>query len=203
MTQPHRTCLALLISLIGAGVCPALAGEADGLPPAPSVVVCAKGAPCVQSANPGEHIATTAASDPFGDTRAAVGDAALASMRGGYSVNGLNISFGIERAVYVNGALVASTSLNVSNLQRVASGGAGIAINSSAMLGLVQTGVGNSLAAGAPSAASFAAVVQNTLDGQKIQVSTVINANVSGLSMLRNLNLQWAVRSAVIDSLRR
>ena len=43
----------------------------------------------------------------------------LDQVRGGFTTpNGLQFSFGIERAVYVNGDLVATTTLNLSNLQQ-------------------------------------------------------------------------------------
>ena len=59
---------------------------------------------------------------PFGDQQVAVSDTSLGSVRGGYSGNGLNISFGIERAVYVNGALVTTTSLNFGDLGQIIAG---------------------------------------------------------------------------------
>ena len=46
-------------------------------------------------------------------------------------------------------------------------------------------------------------MIQNTLNDQKIQNVTVINATVNSLQLLRNLNLQSSLRGAVIDSLRR
>src|SRR5207249_911983 len=115
---------------------------------------------------------------------------------------GLNISFGIERAVYVNGTLVTTTSLNVSDLGRFSAGGGTTAVDTGT-LALVQTGAGNTISSGAFSGGSIGTVVQNTLDGQKIQNVTVINATVNSLSVLRNFNLQSSLRGAVIDSLRR
>jgi hypothetical protein len=46
-------------------------------------------------------------------------------------------------------------------------------------------------------------VIQNTLNNQKIQNVTVINATVNSLEILKGINLQSSLRSAVIDSLRR
>ncbi|MBC8058799.1 MAG: hypothetical protein H7Y61_19700 [Rhizobiales bacterium] len=162
--------LALLIGLIGAGAC------------APSF------------ADAQTH------QDPFGDPRLAVDDTVLGAVRGGFSVGGLSISFGIESAVFVNGALVASTTLKAVELGRV---GATAASFDAKAITLVQSGAGNSIAAGAISASSLGTVVQNTLDGQKIENVTVINASANSLGLLRGFNLQSSLRGAVIDSLRR
>ena len=139
---------------------------------------------------------------PFGSERVAVSEASLDGVRGGFVTDNLNISFGIERAVYINGALVTTTSLNLSDLGRI-SAGRGSAALDSATVALIQNGAGNIVSTGSMSSASIGTVVQNTLDGQKIQSLTVINASVNSLGVLRGLNLQSSMRGAVIDSLRR
>src|SRR5205085_7014084 len=64
---------------------------------------------------------------PFG-TAVALDESRLDRMRGGFVTDtGLQISFGIERAVYINGSLVTTTSLNVSDLGKVAGGQAAVA----------------------------------------------------------------------------
>ena len=63
--------------------------------------------------------------------------------------------------------------------------------------------MGNSVATGSISPTSIGTVIQNTLDGQKIQNMTVINATVNSLGLLRSMNLGASLRGAVIDSLRR
>lgn len=45
----------------------------------------------------------------------------LDEMRGGFDAGGLQVSFGIERAVYVNGALVVATSINIPDIARITS----------------------------------------------------------------------------------
>ena len=139
---------------------------------------------------------------PFGGERVAISENALDRVRGGFFTEGLNISFGIERAVYINGTLVTTTSLNVSDLGRITAG-RGMTTFDSGTLALIQSGAGNIVSAGAFSSAAIGTVVQNTLDGQKIQNVTVINATVNSLGVLRGLNLQSSLRGAVIDSLRR
>jgi hypothetical protein len=152
--------------------------------------------------------------NPFGSDRVAVVESALDRVRGGFVTPGLNISFGIERAVYINGALVTTTSLNISDLGRVTS-----SVDSKNLtpgsLALIQSGAGNSVAGGAFSSVAGAVagaglnanamgtVVQNTLDGQKIQNVTVVNAAANSLGVLRDLSLQNTLRNALIDSLRR
>ena len=132
----------------------------------------------------------------------AVSDTSLGGVRGGYSGNGLNISFGIERAVYINGSLVTTTSLNFGDLGQIAAGRGATSLDAGTIQ-LIQNGVGNSVATGSISPTSIGTVIQNTLDGQNIQNMTVINATVNSLSLLRSMNLGSSLRGAVIDSLRR
>ena len=139
---------------------------------------------------------------PFGDQQVAVSDTSLGGVRGGFSGNGLNISFGIERAVYVNGALVTTTSLNFGDLGQITAGRGATSLDAGTIQ-LIQNGVGNSVATGSISPTSIGTVIQNTLDGQKIQNMTVINATVNSLGLLRSMNLGASLRGAVIDSLRR
>lgn len=139
---------------------------------------------------------------PFGDQQVAVSDTSLGSVRGGFSGNGLNISFGIERAVYVNGTLVTTTSLNFGDLGQITAGRGATSLDAGTIQ-LIQNGVGNSVSTGSISPTSIGTVIQNTLDGQKIQNMTVINATVNSLGLLRSMNLGSSLRGAVIDSLRR
>lgn len=171
-------------------------------PPLPSVAaVPLPTSTAATTASPAANAADVRRS-PFGGELVAMSEKSLDRVRGGFVADGLNISFGIERAVYVNGALVTTTSLNVSDLGRITAGRATTSFDT-ASLGLIQSGPGNSFAPGAMSSASIGTVVQNTLDGQKIQNLTVINATVNSLGFLKGLNLQSSLRGAVIDSLRR
>lgn len=139
---------------------------------------------------------------PFGDRATVVADAALDTVRGGYATDSLNISFGISRAVYVNGELMTTTSLNVSDLGKITQGRT-MTAGEAASLGVIQSGAGNVIAPTIISSTSGGAVVQNTLDGQKIQNLTVINASANSLGLLKGYNLESSLRGAVIDSLRR
>lgn len=131
----------------------------------------------------------------------------LDTMRGGFITNdGLKVSFGIERAVYINGNLVTTTTLNVSELGKMSGGAAPASTISSpaaqGTLAVIQNGAGNMTVSNA-GASAIGTVIQNNLNDQKIQTLTVINAVVNSLQVVRSMNLQQSMRNAVIDSLRR
>lgn len=140
---------------------------------------------------------------PWDGEALAMDKARLDTMRGGFTTGeGLKLSFGIERAVYINGNLVTTTSLNVSDLGAATAGRAASAtVNGS--LALVQSGSGNTFLPGTVSSTAVGTVIQNTLDHQKIQHVTVVNATVNSMQVLRAMNLQHAVRTAITDSIRR
>jgi hypothetical protein len=150
-----------------------------------------------------EPVALVASARPLGDAVPVMEASKLDRVRGGFvAPNGLQVSFGIQRAVYINGNLVTTTSLNVSSLGGVSPGTAGAPASST--LALIQSGAGNTFTPGvAGSPSSFATVIQNTLNGQKIQNLTVVDVTVNSLQMLRAINLQSSLRSAITDSLRR
>lgn len=130
-----------------------------------------------------------------------VSESRLDGVRGGFvNHEGLQVSFGIERAVYINGSLVTTTSLNVSGLGAGATAAADVAARGSL---LIQVGAGNVFTTAPLSAAMLGTVVQNTLDGQRIQSVTTVNAAVNSVQLLRSQALESSLRSAVIDSLRR
>ena len=53
------------------------------------------------------------------------------------------------------------------------------------------------------SAAALGTVIQNTLDNQKIQTITRIDAAVTAATVLRSLDLQSSMRGAISQSLQR
>jgi hypothetical protein len=79
---------------------------------------------------------------PF-EPLAAVTDARLATMRGGFTQNGLDMFFGITREVLVNGQVIATTHLVIGNLDRLAAGGLPSVQTIGNALLLVQSGAGN------------------------------------------------------------
>lgn len=141
----------------------------------------------------------------LGGELVALRSAELDEVRGGFVTDGgLKISFGIERAVYLNGTLVTTTSLNIADLARISGGQAQVTGNGFGSLGQVQSGPGNVFMPGAISTtAAGGLVIQNTLDYQKINTITRIDAVVNSTSIMRSMNLQSSMQSAIVNSLRR
>lgn len=140
----------------------------------------------------------------LGSGLVALGSDQLDGVRGGFvTPEGMKISFGIERAVYLNGTLVTTTSLNIADLSKISGGSAQITGNGAGSLGLVQSGLGNVFAPGVISSTAAGTIIQNTLDNQKINTITRIDAVVNSTGILRAINLQSSMRAAVVDSLRR
>lgn len=116
----------------------------------------------------------------------------LDDLRGGFDTSlHLTLSFGIERAVYLNGALVTTTSFNLPAMRGMgmdeAGGAAGMVTAGvpSSSIALLQNGPGNSFSAGATGAPLAGTVIQNTLNNQSIQSLTTINASANSLELLR------------------
>lgn len=121
----------------------------------------------------------------------------LDGMRGGMVLpGGMMLSFGIERLVHVNGELVASMSLHIDNIAQITPEQARDLARINEGL-VVQVGQGTSLAA--PSGAG-ALVVQNTLDGQDIRASTVLDLSVDTLGTLMQLNTSAALQEALVNA---
>jgi hypothetical protein len=111
----------------------------------------------------------------------------LDELRGTFMTdNGLKISLGIERSVFVNNELVATTFLNIPDLAALSARGAAPGQLQGSPVTLVQNGPGNAL--GQSVLQSFGSglltIVQNSLDNQLIQGRTIINTNISGVGSL-------------------
>ena len=128
----------------------------------------------------------------------AASDHQLAQQRGGFSLGqGLLVSFGVSRAVYINGQLVTATSFQVNDLTRLSPAQAALlARQIPAQAQLVQNGPGNQLAPDA-ALAPFTTYIQNTLNDQTIRSQTVIQASTNALAMVKNLNLQTTLKDAL------
>jgi len=134
----------------------------------------------------------------------AVNEQALDRLRGGFQApNGLQMSFGIERVVYINGVLTTSTRIGVEGLGAVAGAVTPPPVFNGTGLSLVQNGGGNTFLPGVLSPSAQGTVIQNTLNDQRIQTLTVINANANSLDVLRSWSLQMSIRDAVTGSVRR
>lgn len=120
----------------------------------------------------------------------------LQQLRGGFDLpSGLVVAFGIERAAYVNGALVANTRLNVPDLTNMTPGQAQQLQHMTRPL-VIQTGPGNRFDVAA--ALGAGTVIQNTLDGQHVRTLTTIDVEVGSLGLFQDLNSLSTLHNALI-----
>ncbi|MFC4762571.1 hypothetical protein [Dyella koreensis] len=128
----------------------------------------------------------------------------LDETRGGFDLgNGLVASLGIDRAVYINGALVTSTKIDIPDIAHITTAQANALASASGATTVVQNGPGNSFDPSALSHTIAATVVQNTLNNQNISTVTTMNISVNNLSMFRGLNLQQSLQSVAANPLGR
>ena len=131
----------------------------------------------------------------------AVGAGTLDEMRGGFDMPlQLRLSFGIERAVYVNGALVTTTSFNLPALGGVAPDNPSALSVASGSVSLLQNGPGNTVALSPTAAPVAATIIQNTLNNQSIQGLTTINASANSLELLRSTGFQAVIRDGLSNA---
>jgi hypothetical protein len=141
----------------------------------------------------------------FAKGSVALAEAALDGVRGGFDDgNGLRITFGIERAVYINGNLVATTNFNVADLGKVTGGQAApVGVDKSNVgLLLIQNGPGNVVQPGIAQTTA-GTVIQNTLNNQNINSVTLVNASVNSLQMFKGIDLQSMLRNVVTGTVQR
>ena len=186
----------------------------DSPPPAPS----ANASPLPESMVPEEsayHEPAAAPSpvatntfNPIGSL--ALGDDSLDDVRGGFDIVDTNLkySFGIDRAVFINGELVAHTTLNLKDLDQMAGKGE-VAVSqlaskelSTETVSVVQNGAGNTFMTQVGPAAT-GTVIQNTLNNQRIQNVTTINAAVNSAQVFKAMSVQSAIQNGIVNSLRR
>jgi hypothetical protein len=154
---------------------------------------------------PAQSVTATAASGgsdlPSGWPEIKLSDARLDEMRGGFDVApGLEVAFGIERMVFVNGELVATTTFNIPNVAQITGPQAQMLANALGTTTLVQNGPGNSFQPSAGPASAAATIVQNTLNNQDIKALTTINATVNTLGAYKALNLQSTLDRAIANT---
>lgn len=140
---------------------------------------------------------------PENRTWLAVSNRTLDQLRGGFDVApGLTVSFGVSRAVVVNGQLLASTSFQVDDMAGFTSAQARLAgLWPGLTPQVVQNGPGNTIAPGA-AGIPLGIYVQNTLNQQTIHSETMIQATSSGLSMVKSLNLQATLNESINNAIR-
>ena len=180
--------------------------------PAPVVTVTAtisgEDNPVAKNSSPPAAVVERQQHYPFDQQLVALDMDSLDEIRGGFELqgSGLKFSIGIERAVFINGNLVASTVLVPKDLQQ-ATGGGSVAsaqpVGATGSLGIIQTGTGNNVSTQQISPNLAGTVIQNTLNDQKIQSVTTINASVNSLQTLRTMSVHNTIQTGIIGSLRR
>jgi len=131
----------------------------------------------------------------------ALSEERLDAMRGGFDLpNGLKVSFGLSRVAFVNGNMVATTTLNIPDVSQITAQQAQ-ALATANMGALIQVGSGNAVQAGAlpPLAGSL---IQNTLNNQHIQALTTIDTSVNTLSLFKTMNLMSTINDALTSAVR-
>lgn len=142
----------------------------------------------------------SSAAGPF-DQAQAITDARLDTLRGGFDAGGgVMVSFGIQRAVEVNGQLITKTNFNIPDLARITPEQAQRAGAALAASNLVRNGVSQ-----IPSAQGTGGifVIQNSLDNQVIRSTTTLNVSTTSLGMVQALNSLATLRDALVSSLPR
>ena len=133
--------------------------------------------------------------DRLGVEWVAVDPALLEDMRGGFqTANGMSLSFGIERAVFVNGEMIASTRVQIPDVGRMTSDQAQeLARFNQGQV--IQVGGGNTFE---PSTTFNGLLIQNTLNDQDIRALTTVNVGVDTLSAFQDLNMNQALQNAMV-----
>ena len=132
----------------------------------------------------------------------AVDDAALAQLRGGFDDGlGLMASIGLERLTVVNGVVVSTVNLQISDLSKVTAQQAHQLQTTLATLGLVNGVVsGTDLDKATPTPQGLQAattVIQNSLNNQAVRNTTVLNISTNSQQFVRANNLQNALQDAL------
>nr|WP_115699362.1 flagellin [Cupriavidus taiwanensis] len=181
---PRSAASAAAAMVLGAGL--AYAGTAQaGMPPQPGASDAA--APPAQAAmaarERGDSYPVAAARGSMAGWKP-VAHEKLDDMRGGFEIPGLQVSFGIERAVYINGDLVVATSINIPDVSRITADQAArlAATLGPAIVASTNAAVANALA-GNPVTAEAAAANAN---GASAAASAAAGAAAGGAAAAAN-----------------
>ncbi|UNK49956.1 hypothetical protein MNR01_02640 [Lysobacter sp. S4-A87] len=139
--------------------------------------------------------ANAAEQRPLGAEWVPVDPALLEDMRGGFqTASGMSLSFGIERAVFVNGELLSSTQVHIPDITHMTTDQAQeLARFNQGQV--IQVGEGNTVE---PSTTFNGLLIQNTRNDQDIRALTTVNVGVDTLSAFQDLNLQQALQNATV-----
>lgn len=134
----------------------------------------------------------------------AASDQTLEALRGGFDLGaGLMVSFGISRAVYINGQLITSTTFQVGDLASLTPPQAAALsqqISTQAQAQVVKNGSGNTVELGT-GAVPLATYIQNTVNNQTIRSQTIIDATSNGMGMVKGMNLQATINEAITNAI--
>ncbi|SFC24255.1 hypothetical protein SAMN05216344_11228 [Polaromonas sp. OV174] len=131
-----------------------------------------------------------------------VSDRTLARLRGGFDLgSGLVVSFGISRAVYINGQLITATSFQLGDINTLTAAQAAV-LGQKIVLQpqLVQNGPGNTVDP-VVMQVPLATYIQNTLNNQLIRNQTVIQATSNSMGIVKSLNLQATINEALANAI--
>ena len=174
-----------LCVLLLATVCPAQTRPARAMKPTPLVA------------------ATQAMPKPGESIWLAASDRTLDQMRGGFDLGtGLMVSFGISRAVYINGQLITSTTFQVGDLTRLTplqAAALSQQISTQTQAQVVQNGPGNTVELNVGTI-PLATYIQNTVNNQTIRSQTIIDASSNGIGMVKGMNLQGTINEAIANA---
>ena len=132
-------------------------------------------------------------------------DSELDQMRGGFEMSSggspLSFSFGIERATFLNGQLVSTTTIAIPTFP-FALNAQGAGATAFIPINVIQNGDGNVIALQGVQnmPASFITMIQNSKDNQVIGTTTVINASITSRDFLRSLAVQTSLNQMVFKS---
>lgn len=131
--------------------------------------------------------------EPLGGDWVPIERERLDGMRGGFiAPSGLALSFGIERVAFVNGELVASSTLRIPDVAKMTPEQAQ-ALAGLSRTQVVQIGEGNVVQPGS----GTGLVIQNTLDGQTISALTTLDVTVNTLGLFQDLNIGATLQDAL------
>nr|WP_314547720.1 hypothetical protein [uncultured Massilia sp.] len=145
----------------------------------------------VGQATPGDGSA------PF-DAGNAVAAESLDGYRGGFVTDtGLAVSLGLERITTINGAVADSSKIDFGDLGKLTAGQTTLSADSLNQLRLIQNGGGATVGVDFGPNALGGTVIQNSLNNQVINNSTIINASVDARGLLQSMNFQNTLSNAL------
>jgi hypothetical protein len=128
----------------------------------------------------------------------AVDSATLDGARGGFTTaDGLQVSLGIERLVAINGQVQSRTSFALASIGTLGEEQARQTRAALSEVKLIQNGSDNIALAAFADNAFGGTIVQNSLNGQRIESRTLINVSVNSAARLVALNFHGSVSDAI------